>query len=316
MSVQGQDGALAMALGSARLLWRALGSAHLLWRSQQGKGSTPATTLERRRGRHARMALATALTRDKPSADAYRIANAGLLVWVETQHCFLCTPPVTLERRHRMAAYSPWSQRDSPSLAAVKQALADDRRRLAAAAPAAALAAARSTTPPNKPTFSIGQLMDAMMTAQQKQQQARPLSATTMQLVPVAASAMASSRRVANSSTPPAAATKALVQLQSHSQLHPSAPQPMGHAPPDLQATRDPIIRVVRAVPRLSNDDSNDGYLYSPEYYEDWYSFYVWQEYCRSREPRRLQIVPPPRRKAIGRSLTSDCTVRAVLYTK
>jgi|LauGreDrversion4_1035100.scaffolds.fasta_scaffold28907_2 hypothetical protein len=208
-----------------------------------------------------------------------------------------------------MSAYSPWSQRDSPSLAAVKQALADDRRRLAAAAPAAALAAARSTTPSNTPTFSLGQLMDAMMTAQQKQQQARPLSATTMQSVPVAASAMASSRRVVNSSTPPAAATEALVQLQSHSQLHPSAPS-------DLQAIRDPIVRVVRAVPRPSNDDSNDGYLYSPEYYEDWCSFYVWQEYCRSREPRRLQIVPPPRRKAIGRSLTSDCTVRAVLYTK
>jgi len=160
-----------------------------------------------------------------------------------------------------MSAYSPWSQRDSPSLAAVKQALADDRRRLAAAAPAAALAAARSTTPSNTPTFSLGQLMDAMMTAQQKQQQARPLSATTMQSVPVAASAMASSRRVVNSSTPPAAATEALVQLQSHSQLHPSAPS-------DLQAIRDPIVRVVRAVPRPSNDDSNDGYLYSPEYYE------------------------------------------------
>jgi hypothetical protein len=163
-----------------------------------------------------------------------------------------------------MSAYSPWSQRDSPSLAAVKQALADDRRRLAAAAPAAALAAARSTTPSNTPTFSLGQLMDAMMTAQQKQQQARPLSATTMQSVPVAASAMASSRRVVNSSTPPAAATEALVQLHSHSQLHPSAPS-------DLQAIRDPIVRVVRAVPRPSNDDSNDGYLYSPEYYEDWW---------------------------------------------
>ena len=192
-----------------------------------------------------------------------------------------------------MSAYSPWSQRDSPSLAAVKQALADDRRRLAAAAPAAALAAARSTTPPNTPTFSIGQLMDAMMTAQQKQQQARPLPATTTQSVPVAASAMASFRRVVKSSTPPAAATEALVQV-----------------------IRDPIVRVVRAVPRPDNDDSNDGYLYSPEYYEDWYSFYVWQEYCRSREPRRLQIVPPPRRKAIGRLLTSDGTVSAVLYTK
>jgi hypothetical protein len=78
MSVQGQDGALAMALRSARLLWRALMSARLLWRSQQGKGNKPATTLERRRGRHALMALATALTRDKSSADAYRIANAGL----------------------------------------------------------------------------------------------------------------------------------------------------------------------------------------------------------------------------------------------
>ena len=180
-----------------------------------------------------------------------------------------------------MSAFSPWSQRDSPSLAAAKQALSNDLRRLTAAASAAAPAAA--PTPSNTPTFSIGQLMDAMMTAQQKQQQARPLPATTTQSVPVAASAMASFRRVVKSSTPPAAATEALVQV-----------------------IRDPIVRVVRAVPRPDNDDSNDGYLYSPEYYEDWYSFYVWQEYCRSREPRRLQIVPPPRRKAIGRLLTSE----------
>ena len=52
-------------------------------KSSTGLRRSPTTTLERRRGRHALMALATALTRERSSADAYRIASTGLRGAVE-----------------------------------------------------------------------------------------------------------------------------------------------------------------------------------------------------------------------------------------
>ncbi len=338
---------------------------------------------------------------------------------------------------------TPWSQRESPSLAAERQALADEMCRRTAAAPVAST----TTQRPYKacPTFSVGQLMDAMMTAQQQQQRARPLSATSTRIVHSNVPLTAGPRRMVSSSPPPhrvlssqpqllssalsaataarlpssaqvvrtvrngvavsdtvaptmhstaastiatsapavhltqncmvaqptttsvsalptqtrmvheqplsaglhvvhaphaapmqqvfrgsqhmtrtpvggmstlqavtsapAVAAQALVQPPQPNVLHASFPLAVGHAPHAVQVIRDPVARVIRAVPLCCPAD--DGYLYSPEYYEDWYNFYACQEYYWGREHapgqeasistanrmHRLHVVPPPRSK-------------------
>ena len=86
-----------------------------------------------------------------------------------------------------------------------------------------------------------------------------------------------------------------------HSQPHLlSGHTTYGHMPTHVvQVLRDgSSLRSARRV--APRDESDDGYLYSPEYYQDWQEYYYneWQMYYSRRgESKTFQVAPPPKSK-------------------